>query len=341
MTKQERALLLAATLEGVHSLGRAPRLQVVSDLLGLQAQFARNPELSLRLRASDLDAAPWDAGLARVWSFRGTVHVVREDELGLYLSAAGHSREFQDSWWGMTQREQERWSPFLLEQIAGGNDTRDGLKRAALAAGMSEDLLGKAFHGWGGLIKEMTWRGLIVAHTGTEKRYRPAPPIRWMDRDEARSALVSAYFATFGPASVRDCAAFFQWPMRELNPLLPPILDELSVLELDGTRYYHARPLPEAAEPPECVLLPGFDQAVMAYKDRARLIAPENARRVVNEAGIVFPVAVLRGQARARWKEEKGRLTVTPFERLYKKDIAALRRAARRELGVREIAVEE
>lgn len=337
----DRELLLYNTLKSVHSLARAPKAEVARDLCGLQAQFSRNPQISLRLRASDYSDADWDDGLVKIWSHRSTIHMVRREELGLYLSAAGQNGPFQEyCWFGMTGGEQSRWAPFIQEQIALGNDTRDGLKRACMQAGMSEELVHKAFYGWGGLIKEMAWRGMLVCGTGTDKRYALPGEIEWMDRNDARRILVRRYFETFGPATRQDCRAFFGYPARELDPILKEVLPELIETPLGGARYYHARPLEEGEIPP-CVLLPGFDQTVMAYRDRDRLVDAAHLRKVVNAAGIVFPVAVLRGRARARWKLDGEKILVTPFERLLKKDEAALKRAARRELNVRQVEFAE
>lgn len=337
----EQSVWLAAALEGVHALNRAPGMEVVRDVCGLQAQFSRNPPLALRLRASDYDPARWSDRLVKVWAQRGTIHVVRADELGLFLSAAGQGGAFRDGWWGMTAAQQEAWAPFLEEQIAQGNDTRDGLKRACRAHGMDEALLRCAFHGWGGLIKELAWRGRIVCSPGTEKRYSIPGRIEWLDRDDARRALIRRYFFTFGPATLRDCAAFFGWPWREMKPLFDEILPELRWADLGGVRYWHGRPLEARAEIPPCVLLPGFDSLVMAYRDRTRLIDPVHARKLVNAAGIVFPAVLLRGRVRARWKLEGGKISVVPFERLLKKDAVAIRRASRQSLGVADVAVEE
>lgn len=337
----DRELLLYNTLKSVHSLARAPKAEVARDLCGLQAQFSRNPQISLRLRASDYSDADWDDGLVKIWSHRSTIHMVRREELGLYLSAAGQNGPFQEyCWFGMTAGEQSRWAPFIQEQIALGNDTRDGLKQACVQAGMSEELVHKVFYGWGGLIKEMAWRGMLVCGTGTDKRYALPGEIEWMDRNDARRILVRRYFSSFGPATRQDCRAFFGYPARELDPILKEILPELIETPLGGARYYHARPLEEGEIPP-CVLLPGFDQTVMAYRDRDRLVDAAHLRKVVNAAGIVFPVAVLRGRARARWKLDGEKILVTPFERLLKKDEAALKRAARRELNVRQVEFAE
>ena len=57
--------LLYYTLRGAHALNRAPKLQLARDLIGLQAQFSRNPEYALRLRASDY-SPDWSEGLIKI-----------------------------------------------------------------------------------------------------------------------------------------------------------------------------------------------------------------------------------------------------------------------------------
>ena len=329
-----RQTLLYHSLKNLYLLDKAPKTQVVSDLMGLQAQFARNPQYSLWLRASDYDPERWGDGLVKIWSHRGTMYVVPEGEVGLHLSAVGYPDAFQEGAWGMTAREMDYWSAFLIDQIRAGNQTRDSLKAACRRAGIDEDLLGRVFYGWGGLIREMVLRGRIVMKTGTEKAYFVPERVGFLPRDDARREMIRRYFTQYGPATLTDFRMFFtNYRMAEVRPLLDELLPQLLVTEIDGEKYYHARPLEEPGEIPECILVPGFDNLVSGYRDRSRMIDKENASRLVNQAGIVFPSVILRGRMRASWKIEGDKITVTPFERLLKKDEAAVRRAVRARLS--------
>ncbi|MCW3979413.1 MAG: winged helix DNA-binding domain-containing protein, partial [Candidatus Bathyarchaeota archaeon] len=73
------------TLLRHHLLQRAPRekaIEVVSDILGLNAQGALNYQISLWNRVADLDrefipqALHEDRSLVRSWLMRDTVHIV-------------------------------------------------------------------------------------------------------------------------------------------------------------------------------------------------------------------------------------------------------------------------
>ena len=307
---------------------------MLRDLCGLQAQFSRNPQYSLWLRATDYTPKSWDDGLVKTWSHRSTMHVVPEDELGLHLSAMDRHSPFADIAQYMKAEDIERWSAFLVEQIGNGNQTRDGLKQACRAAGMDEDLMGIVFHGWGGLIKAMCYRGQIVVQTGTEKAYRLPRKIEFIPRDQARRVMIRRYFEHFGPATVRDMKHFFTgYRDKDIKPILEEILPSLTQTDIDGTAYYHAHPMDTDGELPDCVLVPGFDQLVLGYKDRSRMVDEAHFRKLINQAGIVFPAVIVRGRMRASWKIEGNAVIVTPFEQLLRKDERSIRRAVREKLA--------
>lgn len=132
--------LLAQTLANQYLLKRVPRDEIVAGLGGLQAQFAANPRLALQKRASDYDAAHWGDGLVKIWSFRSTLHAVREEERGLFLSARDESSEWGDSWTGLKKEDKPYWSEFLLAGIRNGIRDREALKRHCLRNGCLENV---------------------------------------------------------------------------------------------------------------------------------------------------------------------------------------------------------
>ena len=73
--------LLYISLRNQHLLKKTEKSIVVSDLCGLQAQFANNPKYALRIRASDFSEMGWGDKLVKIWSLRGTLHAVKIDEI--------------------------------------------------------------------------------------------------------------------------------------------------------------------------------------------------------------------------------------------------------------------
>lgn len=335
MSGIDRQELLLQTLHNQYLLEKGRRLDVLSGLCGLQAQFANNPRYALRIRACDFSEENWSDGLLKIWSHRNTIHVIREDELGLFLSAKGHNLAWGESWWDIPVKVKPYWAAFIREKVAGGIGEREALKRECRRAGMEEELLKRVFHGWGGLIKEMADRGMIAYRPGTEKCFFLPEEPAWMDRDEARLVLLRRYFERFGPATEADCAAFTGYGITEVRGLLRRGCLPLRSVDVGGVPHFHVGRLRAARPLPGCIYLAGFDQLVMGYKDRSRFLEHGDKTLAVNQAGIVYPGILLDGRLRARWKKEPGRLSITPFRPLS----AALRELAAD--GGRELFADE
>jgi hypothetical protein len=302
----------------------------VSELCGLQAQFANNPKYGLWIRGNDFDATGWQEGLVKIWSFRKTLHVVLEEELGLFLSACGVPQAWH-SGWNLEARRMEYWSAFLLDRIGEGICGRGQLKTACREKGMEDRELELVFHGWGGLIYEMSRRGLIAYHPGTEKKFVLCPRISWMEKDQARRVLLRRYFRTFGPATIEDYLYFTGYKKREFEAMIGcPVKDlprrpellgpDLRHLSREGKDYYYTGSLGPAGDIPPCLFLTGFDQLLMGYRDRSRVVEDSFRAQVTTATGIVHPTIILRGRLRAAWKKDGDSLQVRAFTRISRRD---------------------
>lgn len=314
MTKEE---LLYFSLKHQYFLAKADKARVVSDLCGLQAQFANNPKYALQIRASDYDEENWSHNLVKTWSFRGTLHAVRRDELGLFLSARGVEDTWDDSW-GLDAKIKPYWAEQIYNWIGEGINEREKLKEKCRAQGMEEKILKKVFHGWGGLIREMCNRGMIAYDGGTAKRFVICDDIDYMEQDLARIILLKRYFSTFGPATIADCAAFTGYIQREVVRLLKKGEIPLQRLVYEGTEYFYLQDLEGDGTIPPCLFLTGFDQLILGYKDRSRFMHPHDQRNVITLTGIVFPTILVQGKLQARWKKERHKLVITPFRKITK-----------------------
>ncbi len=84
----------------------------------------------------------------------------------------------------------------------------------------------------------------------------------------------------------------------------------------NGQSYYYTDRPEERATVPACIFLAGFDQLVMGYKDRSRFMDERDKHKVITCSGIVYPTIILNGRIQARWKLDRNKLTVTPFNML-------------------------
>ena len=311
--------LLYARLKNQFLIERAPCAKVVSALCGLQAQFANSPKYALCIRGSDFDESNWSDGLVKTWSFRHTLHTVRFDELGLFLSAAGIPERWEAAW-ELEAGQLEYAASFLLERIRAGAGEREELRKACREAGFRQEELDKIFHGWGGVFYEMSRRGLIAYHPGTAKKFLPCSGVSFIATDEARAIILRRYFQTFGPATLEDCAAFTGFKKREILGIIERHTIELRSAMTGDTEYFYLDDLPSLGSVPSCLFLAGFDQMIMGYKNRACILEKKHKREVITKSGIILPTILINGRISARWKKDKTRLVIIPFVKISKKN---------------------
>jgi hypothetical protein len=140
----------------------------------------------------------------------------------------------------------------------------------------------------------------------------------------AADEAVLRYLAAFGPASVADVAAWSRLTG------LRAVVKRLSL------RTYRDEAGRELLDVPDGVLvdpetpapvrfLPEFDNVLLSYTDRGRIMSEEDRKRWGGVANGVFPASFLvDGFLSGTWKVDNGVLAVTPYRRLSAGDRDAL-----------------
>lgn len=317
MTAEEIRLRRMA---GQHLLQGAEKMTVVRDLCGVQAQFLTNAVHSLKIRCLP-DDQPISRGLVKNWTVRGTVHVLAEEDLSLFIP-----REIYrlDDWsvpsfwnrradWALTPARQAELSELMLSMLAGGVRTRDELKELCRKNGMTEAEEGSMFHPWGGGIRQLCERGFMHSVVSEEKAYCLTQEFDPLSAEEAGMELARRYFTHMGPATIHDAMYFFGTTAAQVKKWLKhlPVVET----ECGGRRYYHIESgnVVEGSMP-RCVFLAGFDQLMLGYEKKESLFLPgEHLRRIFNLAGIVMPPLLLDGKVSGRWKRNGKKLKVELF----------------------------
>ena len=138
------------------------------------------------------------------------------------------------------------------------------------------------------------------------------------DPTEARAEIFRRYFAAFGPASRRDLVA---WSMMHV-PEIQRALDLLEPLrrfrDEQGRELFDVprAPLPDADTPAPVRFLPKWDNVLLAFADRTRVLPEEYRRRVIGVNGDVAQTFLVDGFVAGMWRVENGRIVLEPFERL-------------------------
>ncbi|MHB1929132.1 MAG: DNA glycosylase AlkZ-like family protein, partial [Acidimicrobiales bacterium] len=109
-----------------------------------------------------------------------------------------------------------------------------------------------------------------------------------------------------------------------LRPLLSTFRDE-SGRELfdlpDASR-------PDPATPATVRFLPEFDNVLLSYADRTRIISDDDRKRIHTANGLVPGTVLVDGFVHGKWKIDRGngaaKLVVEPFRKLSKKDASAI-----------------
>lgn len=311
MTAEE---ILLRRLASQHLLSSADCRTTAGELCGVQAQFLSNALHALAIRCDKADTG----GLVKSWTLRGTVHVFPAEDLPLFLHH-GRRRQLRpcDTLEGderVTAARKAYFAQKILEEISAGRDTREELKAACAAAGMTPEEGESIFNPWGGLLRALCEQGKICHKVQEKKAFCLCPPFEPMEEGEARLELARRYFAHYGPATVKDAAYFFGTTQADIRACLERL--PVTAEEWEGRTYYS---IPGAeidtGEVPECLFLAGFDPLMLGYEKTESLFLPrEHLRGIFSLAGIVMPAVLLRGRVVGRWKRTGRKAAVTLFE---------------------------
>jgi hypothetical protein len=299
---------------------------IIEHLVGMQAQSPQAPYIGIWTRAAAFRRETLRRDLAsgavvKATVMRQTLHLVTRRDYGLLRAALS---ETNFPWESALAR---RLGPEVRALAANGPVTR--------AEGMA--FLERA-HGLTGMNARRAWRnGRMQAHVvhHPESAWWEPPPVdrfvaveepEGFDPTEARAEMFRRYLGAFGPASRRDLG---QWSMMHV-PEIGRALDRLEPL----VRYRDEQgrelldvpgaPVPDPDTPAPVRFLPKWDNVLLAWADRTRILPEAYRKRVIAMNGDVAPTFLVDGFVAGTWRAEEGRVVPEPFE--------ALSRVTRREV---------
>lgn len=129
------------------------------------------------------------------------------------------------------------------------------------------------------------------------------------------------YLAAFGPAATADLRAWCG--LAGLPAVVTAMRDELVTFRDERGRKLidlPDAPRPDPDTPAPVRFLPAFDNAILGYDDRTRII--DDAHRGLSVAG--ERVVLVDGRVAATWSVESGTVTVNPLRGFSRADRAAV-----------------
>ncbi len=322
-------LRLASHFSATNDDGSAPgAVDVVSRLLAVQAQEFGQALWAVGLRVpgssrEDILAVLDSAEVVRSYPIRGTLHFVRPADLRWMLSLTGErmlrsaTRRLGEL--ELDQRTLEGAGEVAREALAGGLELpRDEFLETLDRAGISPAGQ-RGYH--------IIW---YLAHTqvvcwgppaGSQQalvlldEWAPSEGLK-PDRDEALRRFVLGYFTGHGPATLHDFVWWSKLTVADAKQGLALARSELTEYVYDGATYWAAAELVPESSPQRGLLLPGYDEYILGYQDRALTLPREYAARVMlAKNGVFKPTLVLEGEAVGTWRRSPGNSTadISPF----------------------------
>jgi Winged helix DNA-binding domain len=308
---------------------RAVVIQTVEHLVGLQAQAPFPPYYGLwsRLggfRPDDLAALLTDRSVVRIAVMRGTIHLVSARdclplrrlvqpvlERGLRSSFGKQLAGVDAVAVAAAGRELVESEPMTFSQLGDALAERwpdhppAALAQAVRAYVPLVQVPPRAVWGQAGQSLHTSAEHWL----GQPNQPDPADP---ETQAQTLAGLVTRYLGAFGPATVRDAAAWsgltgLRAVMDQLRPSLVTFRDEQGAELFD---------LPSAARPGEDVPAPvrlaaEFDNLLLAHADRSRVVHADHLKQFYTINGI-FPGAVLiDGFVAGMWRLARTKSTAT------------------------------
>ena len=336
-----RAMLARQLLLERARIGVVPAIE---RLAALQAQWAPSPYIALWSRLKDFRREQlWSAierhHVIRARLMRGTLHLVSAKDFYAYAVA---TQDLQRGAWNRLQVGRGV-DPKHVATVAIAFAHQPRPKEEVLEH--IEQRIGAKL---GGPFNWLVWRfvsahaDLVTAPPGGHWEYggTDAPYVaarHWIARggrpseDAALEVLVRRCLAAFGPATLADVAKFAGQVPPRVRPTLERIAPKLRTFSDEQGRLLYDLPRAPRLDgdvPAPVRFLPRYDELLISYAHRDRVIAPAHRRIVYSKNAIVEAVVLVDGFAAGTWKVDRVKnvamLGIAPFARFRARDRAAI-----------------
>ena len=301
---------------------RLSPVKAIEHLVGMQAQWPPAPYVGLWSRVAGFKREQLERALVRgdvvkATVMRGTLHLVSRRDYGLL--------------WELLHEK-----PFWADQDA----VEHGIRHAQALRAMAPLTLGDAVahlretHGLEEQTARRAWfvarvRAHLLHHHETalwrarpEARYTALEEPEAVDRAAAASEIVRRYLAAFGPASKADIARWGGLKVGDFAPALdglPTYADERGRTLFDIPR----APLPDGDVVAPVRFLPKWDNVLVGFADRSRILDEALKDAIVAKNGDFAQTVLVDGMVVGTWDRNVHVTYLAPVTRTQKAAVAA------------------
>ncbi len=311
----------------------------IERLAGMQAQYSPSPYIGLWSRLRDFRREELESDLAENLVFkatlmRGTLHLVSARQFDLYRLASRFPSHI--------------WTDGLKQLVDLGIDV-DALRSEILASlddrPLKKPEMQQLFrHRIPAELPDWVAFSVVIVVGATMNvaedarfghfagsTYRRAP-VPAADPEDAMRSVVESYLRAFGPASRGDIAGWLGRPVS----MIVAALDSLELISFTTEDRRTVIDLPDAPRPDEGVnapvrFLPKWDNLLLAYERRERVLPEALRKTVIRKNGDVLPTFLVDGVVAGAWDAPlKGKpvISLTRFAPLSARDRRGVEREA-------------
>jgi hypothetical protein len=306
---------------------RLSPLAAIERLVGMQAQWPPAPYVGLWSRLTGfrrvtLERAILSGDVLKSTVMRGTLHLVTARDYPTFWAA------FRDmlSWFGPEHLEHAlRIVPEVRELARNGPLTQ----KAALEYLERE-------HGHADREGRRVFQALrLHAHllhapetalwtTRPQAVYGVYDEPKTVDVLAARTEIIRRYLAAFGPATRADLADWSGLRVADFMPALEALEPLRRFRDEDGRELLDLprAPLPPAETPASVRFLPKWDNVLLAFDDRRRVISDELRKTVIGKNGDVAATVLVDGFVAGTWSGAARVELLVPLTRTQKAEVA-------------------
>jgi hypothetical protein len=330
---------------------RAPA-EIVAWLGAVQSQDYAGAKWALSLRGhgsagctdADVDRAFNEGAILRTHVLRPTWHFVTPADIRWMLSLTGPRVQVGNRHYcrvnGLDKTVLARSRRTLERALGGGTH----LTRAALGAALARAGIAGAGQRLAYLMMDAELEQVICSGPRVGKQFtyalvdERAPRARTLTGDEALAELAKRYFASHGPATVRDFVWWSGLTVKLAKTGLEMLGTALVSDTVDGLTHWsvpstHLTKKRARAGKPTVYLLPNYDEYLIAHKDRGHAVdssAPPSADFFVGFPHQLVIDGILRGAWRRTLSARAATIVVRPLRPLSTMEKHALAEAVTR-----------
>ena len=319
-----------------HHLTRPDRqtpAQVVARLGAMQAQDFPAAKWAIGVRSPgcnshDIEEAFNEGDILRTHVLRPTWHFVTPADIRwmLALSAprvhAANAYYYKQS--GLDAKMFTRGCAMMSRMLDDGEPmTRAELAVALKRAKVPADGLKLAY-----IMMHAELEGVITSGPRRGKQFtyalldQRAPSGKTLDRRDAVAELAKRYFTSHGPATIRDFVWWSGLTVKDAQLGIEAVTPKLQQETIDGRVHWSAKArVAVAGKGCAALLLPNYDEYLVAYKDRGAVVEDARAANIVARSGGAYPHhLVIDGRLAGSWtrtlKENSVMIEVAPYRKL-------------------------